>query len=288
MAVIEILAKAINIAILVFLVSTMFSVGLSLTLRQIFEPLRNTRLLVSSLAVSYILVPLVAFVLTRLFPLEAPLKVGLVLFSLAAGSETGPKLVGMAKANVGFSVGLLIAQLGITVLLLPFLLTLLFPEVHINTGKLFIKLLLGVLLPISLGLYLKARYEAMADRLSPYAHRISNVFLVLMTAGLTILNIKEVVLLAGSGAVLAALVFIISSFLIGYLAGGPGQGNRRTLGFMSGARNVGICLVITGQVFSDPKVLLMVITTALLMLILFLPAAVYFGHRTAQQEAEGR
>jgi bile acid:Na+ symporter, BASS family len=277
----EILIKVLNIVILIFLVSTMFSTGLSLTLRQILAPLRNVRLVITSIAANYILVPMIAIAVTRLIPLEEPLKIGLILFSMAAGAEAGPKLTGMAKGNVAFSVGLLIMQLGITIIYIPVIISLLLPEVQVDTGKLLIKLVTGVFMPLASGLFLKARYEAVADRISPSMHRISTIFMMLMAALLIFVNIAEVMRLAGSGAIPAALIFIAVSFLAGYLLGGPGQDNRRALGLMSGARNASISLVIANQVFNDPAVLLMITVTVILMLIVLLPAALWFGRRTS-------
>jgi bile acid:Na+ symporter, BASS family len=275
----EILIKVLNIVILIFLVSTMFSTGLSLTLRQILAPLRNVRLVITSIAANYILVPMIAIAVTRLIPLEEPLKIGLILFSMAAGAEAGPKLAGMAKGNVAFSVGLLIAQLCITIIYIPVVISLLLPEVRIDTGKLIIKLVTGVCLPLASGLFLKARYEAIADRISPSMHRISTIFMMLMAAMLIFLNITEILKLANSGAIPAALIFIACSFLAGYLLGGPGQDNRRALGLMSGARNASISLMIASQVFNDPKVLLMITATVILMLIVLLPTVLWFGRR---------
>jgi len=282
----EILLKALNVIILVFLVSTMLSVGLSLTVRQILGPLRNARLFISSLVACYILVPLIAIVVARLFALDEPLRFGLVLFSMAAGAEAGPKLAGFAKANVAFAVGLLVALLCISVLFIPLVLNLLLPSAHIATGKLLIKLLLGVALPLSLGLFLKARYDAMADRLSPYAHKTSTIFMALMTIGIIGLNIKEIAGLFGSGTIGAVIVFIAASIFAGYLLGGPGRDNRWTLGFMSGGRNASISLVIANQVFSDPKVLLMITVTVVLQLALILPLSIYLGRRTAHRVEE--
>jgi bile acid:Na+ symporter, BASS family len=284
MTTIEILTKALGIVILVFLVSTMFSVGLSLTIRQILGPLRNARLFISSLVSCYILVPLIAVVVTRLFGLDEPLKVGLVLFSMAAGAEAGPKLAGFAKANVAFSVGLLVALLCISVVFIPLVLNLLLPEAHIATGKLLIKLLLGVALPLSLGLFLKARYAALADRFRPFAHKTSTIFMALMTIGIIGLNMKEIAGLFGTGTIGAVIVFIVASVFVGSLLGGPGRDNRWTLAFMSGGRNASISLVIASQVFSDPKVLLMITVTVVLQLALLLPLAIYVGRRTAQRQ----
>lgn len=68
-----------RLSLLVFVVSALFSTGATLTVRQILEPLRNNRLVITSFAVSFLVVPLIAFVITRIHPLEEPLKIGLIL-----------------------------------------------------------------------------------------------------------------------------------------------------------------------------------------------------------------
>jgi len=278
----EFLAKALNGIIIVFLVSTMLSVGLSLTLRQILEPLRNVRLVISSMAVSYILVPLIAIVITRVIPLEEPLQVGLVLMSMAAGSEVGPKLTGIAKGNIAFSVGLLAAQLSVTIIYLPLVLSALRPEVQFAHGKLLFKLFATVLVPMALGMFLKARHGAIAERLSPLMHSTSTVFMLLLVVVVVVLNHAEILRLVGSGAILAGAAFVVFSFIVGHLFGGPGQDTRRTLGFMSGARNASISFMIASQLFGDSKVLLMIIVTTILFLLILLPTAFVFRRRAIQ------
>ena len=85
-----ILHDSLLVLILAFQVSTMLGLGLSLTTRQIVEPLRNLRRLAWSLVASYIVVPLIAFGVATAFALEAPLQIGLLLISMAAGAEAGP------------------------------------------------------------------------------------------------------------------------------------------------------------------------------------------------------
>lgn len=68
----EILAKALNPVILIFLVSTMLACGLSLTFAQIFGPFRNVRLTISAAVMSYIISPLIAVVVSRLFASMIP------------------------------------------------------------------------------------------------------------------------------------------------------------------------------------------------------------------------
>lgn len=195
----EILAKALNPVILIFLVSTMLACGLSLTFAQIFGPFRNVRLTISAAVMSYIISPLIAVVVSRLFGIDDPLRYGLVLLAMSAGADAGPKLVTNAKANIGFSVGLLVVSLGITIFYIPLMLSLLLPEVRIDWGPLIMKLCLTVALPIIVGLFLKARYELFADRLVHYVHKTASLFMFLMGVLITIFNYKAIFQLLGSG-----------------------------------------------------------------------------------------
>jgi bile acid:Na+ symporter, BASS family len=284
----EIFSQALNPVILIFLLSTMLACGLSLTLMQIFGPFSNIRLAISSAVASYLLVPLIAVIVSRLIGLEEPLRFGLVLLGMAAGAEAGPKLTSIAKGNVGFSVGLLVVSLGVTIIYIPLMLSLLLPEVHVDTGKLLVKLCLTVALPIIVGLFLKARYEGLADRLSPYIHKTSSIFMLLMAALIIIVNYEEIFRLFGSGATLAALIFIAGSFITGYLLGGPERGTRQAMAFMHAGRNASLALMVVSEVFSDqPKVLIMITVTVVLMLIVLMPTAKWLGRRTAQQQVEG-
>jgi bile acid:Na+ symporter, BASS family len=210
----------------------MLQIGTSLTFRQILEPLRNARLLIASIGASYILVPLTAIIITRVIPLEQPLRIGLVLLSMTAGAETGPKVISTARGCIVFSVALLFMQLILTIIYVPIVLSVLLPEVHINQGKLLLKLLVLVLLPMASGLFLKAHFGAIADRLNTLMHSVSTVFMFLMAGLIIILNSTEILRLVGTGAIFAGAIFVVISFIIGYLLGGPGQDTRRTLGFM--------------------------------------------------------
>jgi BASS family bile acid:Na+ symporter len=268
----EFLTQALNPVILIFLVSTMLASGLSLTVGQIFGPFRNVRIAISVVVASYIIIPLLAVAISRIIDIEQPLRYGLVLLAMAAGAEAGPKLTANANANVGLSVGILIVSIGITIFYVPIMLGLLLPDVHIEKGHLLMKLLLTVALPIILGLFLKSRFEKFADSISKYMHRISSVFMLLMAAIIILLNYKQILDLFGTGAILAAIIFIVVGFGTGFLLGLPERATSLAMGYMHGARNASIALMIASQAFSDqPKVLLMITLVVIIMLLVLLP-----------------
>ena len=69
----EILSKAVPITMLAFVLSSMLSMGLSLTVAQILVPLRNYKLIVLALLGNFVLMPFAAFFIARLLRLDQPL-----------------------------------------------------------------------------------------------------------------------------------------------------------------------------------------------------------------------
>ena len=281
----EILNQTLPLVIAVFLSTAMFSLGLDLTTRQIIDPLRDRRLVAISLLANVVLVPLAALGIAGVIPMDAGLRTGFLLYAFAAGVESGPKLVQLAKGNAAFAVGLLAIQIVITVVFLPVVITLVNPDAHVSRANVLFKLLLVVVLPIAIGLYIKARRDALAIRLSPVMHRIAVFLLAVVFAQLIYIHF-DALLAVPSAALLAALLLFAIAFAIGYVLGGPKTENRRALAIMTFARNASISMMIAGQVFTqEPEVLVMITVLTVLAIVLAVPAIVSFRRTTPTHEA---
>jgi predicted Na+-dependent transporter len=57
---------------------------------------------------NFLLVPLLAYVITLVFPMPDEKKIGLIVLGCAAGAPFLPKLAQNAKGSLGFSVGLMV------------------------------------------------------------------------------------------------------------------------------------------------------------------------------------
>ena len=214
---------------LTFVVTSMLSMGLSLTVSQILQPLRNTRLVIMALAANFVIVPAVAFALSRIIPLDQSVQIGLLLLGTAAGAPFLPKLAQIAKANVAFSVGLMTILIIVTIVYLPIVLPLLLPGVEVDAGKIALTLIVTMLVPLLIGLVIKARYEGVAGELEPVMAQISTISLVLLLVLMLGLNITNVIDLFGTGAILATVLFIVISIAAGYLLGGPSTDTKQVL-----------------------------------------------------------
>ena len=267
----ELLSKAVPVAMLGFVVSSMLAVGLSLTLRQIADPLRNVRLVAMGLVANFVLMPLVAVALGRLLRLDPPLAVGLVILGSAAGAPFLPLLAKLSKGNMAFAVGLMVLLMILTVGYMPLVLPYLLEGVSVDAAKIARSLLLLMLLPLGIGLAVKARWEAAAARIKPVLDRVSSVSLVLLIVLLTVTNFDKMLSVFGTRGILAGILFLLVGFAIGYGLGGPARETRKVLGLGTAQRNIAAALVVAGQNFSDPKVVVMVVVVAIVGLLLLMP-----------------
>jgi BASS family bile acid:Na+ symporter len=128
-----------------------------------------------------------------------------------------------------------------------------------------------MLLPLAAALVAKARFPAAAARTRPILDRISNLSLILFTLLLITVNLNNVLAVFGTRAILAGLLFIIISFGIGWLLGGPEPDARRVLALGTAQRNIAAALVVAAQSFEDPKVVVMVIVVAIVGLLILMP-----------------
>src|SRR5262247_2129457 len=160
--------------------SSMLAVGLSLTLGQILRPLRNGKLVALALLLNFALMPLVAFLIARVLQLDQPLGVALLLLGTAAGAPFLPLLARIAKGDLPFAVGLMVLLMVVTVGYMPLVLPLLLEGVSVDPLKIGRSLVLLMLLPLAIGLLVKARLSGVAARVQPSLNRVSTLTLALL------------------------------------------------------------------------------------------------------------
>jgi BASS family bile acid:Na+ symporter len=66
----DVLTVIVKVSALVFVVSSMLAMGLSLTVPQIIAPLKNLKLVIIALAVNFIAVPMVAWGIQEVMNLD--------------------------------------------------------------------------------------------------------------------------------------------------------------------------------------------------------------------------
>lgn len=275
-----------NVFSLTFVVTSMFSFGLRLTLQQIIEPLRDVPLVIKALLVNFVILPAAALLLAGILGLDNDLMVGLILISTVAGAALVPKLAQIAKGNLPFAVALVALLVVTTVFFLPLVLPLLLPGVQVDAWGIATSLALQILLPLVLGLIVDYISKDEADALLPVLGQISNVSLALLLALQLGSNLGDVIDLLGTGSILATILLLAAAMVAGYFLGGPDPATRRTLSLASGQRNIAAAFVVATANFADrPGVLVFLAAAGLIAMVLVMPVAGLFG-RQAESAAE--
>lgn len=272
-----------TLSVLLFVVSSMVSMGLGLTLTEIRVPLSDRRLVGTALLANFVLAPAVALGITAVLPLRQDIVFGLILLSTSAGAPFLPKLAEVAKGSLASAVGLMVLLMVVTILYLPLVLPLLVGDVEVQSGKIARSLVVLMLLPLAAGLVARARYGDAAKALQPVFAQAANIGLLLLIVLGVLLNFNAMLSFIGSYGILAAIIFILALLLFGYLLGGEGE--KSVLGLATGQRNISAALVVAGQNF-DLEVVSYLLVVAVIGLIILMPAAGEFGRR-ARLGAQG-
>lgn len=218
--------------VLTFVVSSVLSVGLNLTVSQIVAPLRQARLVAN-----FVVVPAVVMAIARMISLSEPQAVGLILLGAAAGAPFLPKLVEVENGDVVFSVALMVLLMIGSLAYLPLRLPRLLPGVSVNSLKVAQSLLVTMIFPLCIGLCVKLRPKSLAVRLRPVMSRLSNFTLIIVLVLIPATNFQSLLDFLGTRAIPAGVLFIGASFGAGYALGGPTNEARQVLGFGTAAQH---------------------------------------------------
>ena len=254
------LDRLINILVTITLVEMMVLIGFRATFAELIHTARNWRLVARAVAANYLFVPAIAVALLILFEAAPMVAAGFLILAVCPGAPYGPPLAGIARANATAAVGLMVILAGSSAIVSPALLHLLLPWVsggeapRIDLMAMLAALLSTQLLPLLLGLLVKHWRPQLADRLLRPFELVSKVLNLSVAALILASQFRMLTEIRLKGFV-GMLLLLAASLAIGWLTGGPGRDNRKTMALTTSLRNVGVGLVIaTGNFAGTPAV----------------------------------
>ena len=179
------------------------------------------------------------------------------------------------------AVGLLVLLMSLTMVYQPLVLPILLPGLSVSPMPIARTLALTVLLPLVLGLLIKARWAALAARLRPALARLGNISAVVscfILLPLVYLDALKDVLL--NGGLLVLLLYLPVAVGAGWWLGGPDAGQRRLLALCCGQGSMGAAFVIAAHNFNNPHVIAMLLLILWASLALLIPVAVIFRRQS--------
>jgi BASS family bile acid:Na+ symporter len=272
------LEVASQVLVLIFVLSTLFSVGLLVSARQVLAALQQRRSLAVALCANFVVLPGAALALCWWLQLATPVQAALLLATTAPGSPALLRLNEFARGDQAKAVGLLVLLMSLTMAYQPLVLPMLLPGLSVGPMPIARTLVLTVLLPLVLGLMVKSRWPALAGRLRPPLARLGNIsavvscFILLPFVYLDAL--KDVAL--NGGGLLVLLLYLPLAVGAGWWLGGPDANQRRLLALCCGQGSMGAAFVIAVHNFNNPHAIAMLLLILWASLALLIPLALVF------------
>lgn len=239
---------------------TMLAIGSLLPREEVVQVFRRWPTVLGGTLIQYTSMPLLAYGVGRLFGLEGPWMIGIVMVGCVPGAMASNVLTMIARGNVSYSVSLTTSATVLSPLVVPWVLWLALGRMVDNfpVGKVFIDLCWMVVLPVVIGHLLSQIWTIWAS-----AARLTGA----IVANLTILWIIAVVVAANRGGVseldFRLIVALLLVNLAGYAAGYGGgrmmglpQTMRRALTLEIGMQNAGLGTTLAMGLFADERIAL--------------------------------
>jgi len=198
----------------------MFGLGLSLGVDDFRRVARHPKVVVMALGCQLLLLPLVCFGIVTVFDLDPLLAVGLMLLAASPGGTSANLFSHLFRGDVALNVTLTAVNSVISIVSLPLITNLaidyydLDDTVGLQLGKV-LEVFAIVLVPVAIGMLVRAKAHAWAERMDRPVRIGSAVILAILVVGI-LLDQRENVggYLADVG--LAAAAFCAISLVTGY------------------------------------------------------------------------
>jgi BASS family bile acid:Na+ symporter len=258
-------------------IATLLGMGLSLTLEQISDTLRqHWKKLFWGVAFNFAVIPFVALGIRDAVNLDSAFFTGFFLCMAAPGGGTGSLLTYCAKGDISFSIALMFLLTLMSLVATP--LWMIF-AVPVSNGAspwmavmpMVTTLGMYMMAPLVLGLVIRKRWPFIALSLVKPVTRLSMIMLLMLVVGYLVMKGDQIT--AGG---LTLVVLSLASACVA-LAGGisitPHVGLRRSLGFTSSVRNVTLAILLASTSYTDPRTMLAVLSYGLAQYVVSFPAA---------------
>lgn len=221
----------------------MFGMGLTLKpgdFRVVFS--RPRSVLIGTVA-QFTIMPLLAWILTKVFALSPELTVGVILVGTCPGGTSSNVITYLSRGDVALSVGVTSVSTVLAPLMTP-LLTLLYAgeTVDVNVLSMFLSIVQVVIVPIALGFVVNRYFARFAARATESLPLVSTVAIVAIVGAVVSANAQRI-MTSGLLILLVVVLHNVTGYLLGYAAArltklGPSQ--CRAISIEVGMQNSGL------------------------------------------------
>ncbi len=236
------------------LMIVMFGMGLTMKLSDFAVVFKKPRDVIVGCLAQFIVMPLLAFLLGKIFGLSNELLVGVVLVGTCPGGTSSNVVTFLSKGDTAMSVGMtsintLLAPLLTPVLTYMYLRT----SVSVDVKSMFISIIQVVIIPIGLGLLINKIFGKYTEKIVDILPTVSVVAICLIVAAVVSHN-SEKILTTGFIIFVIVILHNLLGYLCGFLIGllfKMDLGRKKAVAIEIGMQNSGLATTLAGTAFPD-------------------------------------
>ena len=236
------------------LMIVMFGMGLTMKPSDFGVVFSRPKDIIIGCTAQFLIMPLLAFALGKLFGLGNELLVGVILVGTCPGGTSSNVITYLSKGDVALSVGMTSVNTLLAPLLTPAL-TYLFlrTSVDVNVKAIFISIVQVVIIPIGLGILINRLIPKFSEKTKDILPSVSVTAICLIVAAVVSHNSEKIL---STGAVIFAVVILhnLLGYACGYLIGlafRMDTPRKKAVAIEIGMQNSGLATTLAGSAFPD-------------------------------------
>lgn len=237
--------------------TVMFTIGLGIVPGEFRWVLEHPAEIARGLFAVLVAVPVIALVVLRVAGLPRAAEIGVLLMAIAPGAPVALRRSLGAGSHHSFAPALQIAVALAAVVSMPVTVALLNEmyagHASVEPRHLARQVLTAQIAPIGVGMIVRHLWPGAADAIAAKLAPIGTVLIVVL-AGLAVLDTWHVVVDAGPGLSLAIAAVTTGALAVGHLLGGPDEATRTAVAISAAARNAGLALLVAALNAAPPEI----------------------------------
>ena len=252
----------------------MFSLGLGLTGADFLRVARQPKDFFVGAISQIILLPIVAFILVKIWPISPELAIGVMIIAAAPGGVTSNILTSFAKGDVALSISLTAIISLLSVITVPFILisslNLLGSESivqNISLVSMAMSMFLIVTVPVIIGMIFRKFAENTAVKFESFAKKISVVLFIIVLLGAILAekdNIISYFADAGFITLVLNILMMVIAFYVAQLLG-TGIPQKKCIAIECGLQNGTLAIFVGTTLFGGGAFIIPAATYSLIM-----------------------
>lgn len=280
----QLLESTFQLMVVIFTAVNLGSLGLQVKIPELIAVFKNKKAMALIFLWGWVLGPALAFLITKVIPLEEPYVIVMFFSSVAPVAPFFPIMAKQARGDMSFAGAFFPLAIIGTVIFLPLIAPLVIKGMTIKPMDLGKPLLMTLLLPMVIGVTARHFAETTVTKLIPAVNVIARIITLLMIAQCFVIYARPMAETAGSFALLSGTIFMVLMGVITYRFGfGLKQNQRRVMSLGMLQRNLGAILIAAFAIPNvDPLVITFTIMWGIWSAVLSVIAVKIFGKQAAK------